>query len=302
MRPPTFVTIGKTPWQTAIIIWSWVSALCLVCATAVIIFFLIYKGWAALNLQLIFGNVDPIDALLLRVPVFGGLLPALAGTLLLVVTAVSLALPVGISAGIYMAEYSHGSVKKWLTTVFDLLAGIPSIVVGLFGFSLAVFLHHHVNEGIYPCLLISALSLAFLVLPYLIRSTQAALESLPLRVRLVAPALGASKLQNILLVLLPRSLDGVLTGVLLSIGRCAEDTAVIMLTGAVATAGIPGSPLDTYEALPFFIYYISSQYMDQQELLQGYGAAILLLVLCAGLFALSLGIKGVLARRVKVKR
>jgi phosphate transport system permease protein len=148
-------------------------------------------------------------------------------------------------------------------------------------------------------LLISALSLAFLVLPYLIRSTQTALESLPARERITALALGAGRLQNIRLVLLPRALNGIVSGIILAIGRCAEDTAVIMLTGAVASAGMPASFLEAYEALPFTIYYLSSQYMDQQELLNGYGAAIILLVVCSGLFVLSFTIKRRLAKRFR---
>jgi phosphate transport system permease protein len=95
--------------------------------------------------------------------------------------------------------------------------------------------------------------------------------------------------------LLPQSLDGIVSGVILSIGRCAEDTAVIMLTGAVAAAGMPSSFMSNYEALPFYIYYISSQYMDRQELLKGYGAAVILLLICGVLFAIGFGIKRRLA-------
>jgi phosphate transport system permease protein len=280
-----------------IIGWAWVSAVFLVGAVGTIVGFLLIKGLPALNLKLIFGNTDPISAVLLQKQVFDGLLPAIAGTLVLVITALAIALPVGLGTGIYLAEYSRGNVKRLLNLLFDILAGIPSIVVGLFGFSLAIFLHHHFSQRIYPCLLISALSLAFLVLPYLIRSTQAALESLPLSIRTVAPALGATKLQNLLFVLLPRSLNGIISGVVLSIGRCAEDTAVIMLTGAVATAGMPASLLGSYEALPFYIFYVSSQYMNQQELLKGYGAAIILLLVCGMLFLFSFGIK----RRIAVQ-
>jgi len=276
--------------------WAWGSALILVGAVGVIIGFLLVKGLPALDLQLIFGSTDPLSAVMLQRQVFDGLLPAIAGTLVLVITAVAIALPVGLGAGIYLAEYSSGNVKRLLSLLFDILAGIPSIVVGLFGFSLSIFLHHHISRRIFPSLLISALSLAFLVLPYLIRSTQAALESLPLSIRTVAPALGATKLQNLLFVLLPRSLNGIISGVVLSIGRCAEDTAVIMLTGAVATAGMPASLLGSYEALPFYIYYVSSQYMNQQELLKGYGAAIILLLVCGILFLISFGIK----RRIAV--
>lgn len=276
--------------------WAWLSAMFLVGAVGAIVGFLFFKGLPALNLSLIFGNTDPLSAVLLQKQVFDGLLPAIAGTFVLVISAVAIALPMGLGAGIYLAEYSRGKIKRFLSLLFDILAGIPSIVVGLFGFSLAIFLHHHLSQRIYPCLLISAMSLAFLVLPYLIRSTQASLESLPLSIRTVAPALGATKLQNILFVLLPRSLNGIISGVVLSIGRCAEDTAVIMLTGAVATAGMPASLLGNYEALPFYIFYISSQYMNQKELLKGYGAAIILLLVCGILFFVSFGIK----RRIAV--
>ena len=287
--------------QKLIIAWSWISSLLLVVAVAAILGFLLFKGIPALNLRLIFGNTEPLAALLLQKPVFDGILPAVAGTLTIVLTAVGMAMPVGLAAGIYLAEYSRGRIKQLLSFFFDILAGIPSIVVGLFGFSLAVFLHHHLSSRISPCLFISAISLAFLVLPYLIRSTQTALENLSAKDRITAPALGATKLQNIVLVLVPRALDGIVTGVILSIGRCAEDTAVIMLTGAVATAGMPSSVLGTYEALPFYIYYISSQYMDQQELLNGYGAAIILMMVCSGLFFISLVIKKRLGRRFSMK-
>ncbi len=282
-----------------LVVWSWCSSLLLTGAVFSIIGFLFYKGWPVLNLELVFGQTGILDALLLRKPVFEGLLPAIAGTLILVITAVGLALPVGLATGIYLAEYSQGRVKQAATLLFEILAGIPSIVVGLFGFAMALYLHKHLSRTIYPSLLIAAISLSFLVLPYLIRSTQTALESLPANLRVIAPALGATRLQNIVFVLIPGSLNGIVSGVILSIGRCAEDTAVIMLTGAVAMAGVPKSLLAKFEALPFYIYYISSQYMDQQELLKGYGAAIVLLILCAALFALSLTIKTVMGKKME---
>ena len=285
-------------WQSLVIAWAWGSALALLGAVAAIVGFLLYQGAGTLNRALIFGHTAALDALLLRRPVFDGLFPAIVGTLLLVVLAVLMALPVGLATGIYLAEYARGKIKTIFSLVFDVLAGIPSIVIGLFGFSLAVFLHQHLSDRIYPCLTISALALAFLVLPYLIRSTQTALESLPAQIRIIAPALGATKLQNIYHVLLPRALQAIMSGVILAIGRCAEDTAVIMLTGAVATAGIPGGLLNSYEALPYYIYYISSQYADPEELLRGYGAAILLLTICLFLFTLSKLIEKMLAMRL----
>jgi len=288
---------GRTQ-QYLIIAWAWSSAVMLLSMVFAVIGFLLVRGAGALNLELIFGHTPILDALLLRRPVFGGLFPAIAGTLLVVLLSVAIALPVGLATGIYLAEYARGRIKALLSLLFDVLAGIPSIVIGLFGFSLAIFLHQHFDGRIYPCLLISALALALLVLPYLVRSTQSALESLAFQYRITAPALGATRLQNIRHVLLPRAAQTIAGGVALAIGRCAEDTAVIMLTGAVASAGFPRGVLHHFEALPFFIYYISSQYADPAELSQGYGAAIILLVICLILFVLSKLIQKAVAARL----
>lgn len=284
--------------QYLIIAWAWSCAALLVGAVLAVIGFLLVEGAGSLNLELIFGHTPAMDAVLMRRPVFGGLFPAIVGTLLVVLLSVAMALPVGLATGVYLAEYARGRVKSLLSLLFDVLAGMPSIVIGLFGFSMAIFLHRHLSGRVYPCLLISALALAFLVLPYLIRSTQAALESLPFKHRITAPALGATRLQNIYHVLLPRALQAIAGGVVLAIGRCAEDTAVIMLTGAVAAAGIPKGLLQHFEALPFFIYYISSQYADPEELSQGYGAAIILLTVCLVLFGLSKLIQRIFAARM----
>ncbi len=280
---------------------AWAAAAALLAAVGSILGFLFVRGAGVLDLALIFGDADPIAALTLRAPVFDGLFPAMVGTFLLVVLSVFLAVPAGLAAGIYMAEYAAGPVRGLLGLFFDILAGIPSIVVGLFGFSAAIFLHHLFSDRIYPCLLISALSLAFLVLPYLIRTTQVAIEEIPAGVRLTAPALGATRFQNIAHVLVPRALSGILSGVILAIGRCAEDTAVIMLTGVVATAGVPRSLFSSYEALPFYIYTVSAQYADTRELATGYGAAVVLLIICALLFVFAYLLKHFLSRRAGVR-
>jgi len=284
--------------QTSIIFFTWFCAILLLLAVGSVFAFLFYQGGSTVNLRLIFGSTAVWDALTLKRDVFQGLFPAIVGTVLLVIVSVALALPVGIAAGIYLAEYGTGRIKSCFSFFCDILAGVPSILVGLFGFSVSIFLHRYVSQNIYPCLLISALSLSLLVLPYLIRTTQTAIEQIPSEVRLSAIALGASKLQNIFFVLIPRSLSGITSGIILSIGRCAEDTAVIMLTGVVAMAGVPQSLMAKYEALPFFIYYISSQYTDMDELRMGYGAAIVLVVICAFLFGIVLFIRNRLTDKI----
>ncbi len=268
-----------------VVAFSWISAVILVGVVCTIFGHIILNGAGTIKPSLIFGDVAPLDALLLKRQVLNGLFPAIIGTLLLVIISVMWAVPLGLGTGIYLSEYAGAIQKKIFNLFFDILAGIPSIVIGLFGFALAIFLHKNVSNNIGPCLLISSMALAFLVLPYIIRTTQVALEELPREMRLTALALGATRLQNIRHVLLPRALSGITTGVILAIGRCAEDTAVILLTGVVAMAGIPHSLMGSYEALPFYIYYISSQYTSPEELLTGYGASLILLVLCLGLFS-----------------
>ncbi len=278
-------------------VWVWGSTLLLLAATGTVIGFLLVRGWAGIGRELVFGETPVLAALMLQRPVFDGLFPAMVGTLALVLLSVGMALPVGLATGIYLAEYATGRLYSLLSLFFDILAGMPSIVVGLFGFSITIFLHHRFSGKIYPCLFISALSLAVLVLPYLIRTTQAALEAIPADLRLIGPSLGATRFQNIFHVLVPHSLKSILSGILLAIGRCAEDTAVIMLTGVVVSAGIPKSIWGNFEALPFYIYYISAQYADADELTRGYGAAIILLLLCAFLFGIAFWLQRRLSQR-----
>jgi phosphate transport system permease protein len=277
--------------EQAVPIFSWLCGSILLGAVFAVLGYLFMHGWKSISLSLIFGTTPPLDALLMKRHVFNGLFPAMVGTVSLVVLAVCWALPIGMASGIYLAEYAGAGANMILNLFFDIMAGLPSIVVGLFGFSIAVFLNRNFSGNIHPCLLISSIALAFLVLPYIIRTTQMALEGLPLSTRITALSLGANRLQNIIYVLLPQSLSGIVSGVILAIGRCAEDTAVIMLTGVVASTGVPRSLLSHYEALPFYIYYISSQYTDSEELATGYGAAIILLFICLVLFLLAFVIK-----------
>ena len=283
--------------EKTVVVFSWAMTFVLCLSVSIFLGYLVIKGLPSLGTELVFGRTDPLEAILGRARVFEGIFPAVVGTLCLVVLSAALALPVGVCSGIYLAEYAGPGMKRLLGISFDILAGIPSIVIGLFGFSLAVFLHNHFLDACAPCLLISALSLAVLVLPYIVRSTQTSLEELPPGIRTTALALGASKLQNIVHVLIPQALSGIGSGMILSIGRCAEDTAVILLTGVVATAGVPSSLLSQFEALPFYIYYISNQYTNRAELSHGYGAGLVLLGVCALLFMLAYGIRRHLSYR-----
>jgi phosphate transport system permease protein len=276
---------------------SWTMTLVLCLSLSIFLSYLLIKGLPSLGAELIFGKAEPLSVLLGHARVFDGIYPAMVGTFFLVILSALLALPVGVCSGIYLAEYAKPGMKKLFGVLFDILAGIPSIVIGLFGFSLSIFLHNHFSDRFGPCLLISALSLAVLVTPYIVRSTQMSMEGIPPEIRRTALALGATRLQNIAYVLIPNALSGISSGLFLAIGRCAEDTAVIMLTGVVATAGVPSFLLSQYEALPFYIYYISSQYSNPTELSNGYGACLVLLGICAVLFMFAYGMKRQLSYR-----
>uniref|UniRef100_A0A832EHS6 ABC transporter permease subunit n=1 Tax=Desulfacinum infernum TaxID=35837 RepID=A0A832EHS6_9BACT len=278
-------------------IWAAGCALAVVSGAGLVVGFVIRRGAPALRPSLLFGAAPPWHAVFGNVPVFDGLWPAVLGTVSVVLLAVGFAVPLGLAAGIYLAEFARGRTKQMLSVAFDILAGIPSIVIGLFGFSLSLTLHRFVSPRIGPCLVLSAFCLGILVLPYLIRAVQSALEGLPLSLRLTALSLGAHRVQNLRYVLLPSSLNAIATGVILAIGRCAEDTAVILLTGAVALAGKPRSLLENFEALPFYIYYVSSQYTSAEELERGFGAAIILLAISLGLYLIALSIRHRIGRQ-----
>lgn len=288
----------KAPWRFFLLkAWAAGCAMAVVLGAGLVVGFVIQRGARALGPSLLFGSAPPWDAVLGKIPVFDGLWPAVLGTISVVFLAIGFAVPMGLSAGIYLAEFARGRTKQMLSIAFDILAGIPSIVIGLFGFSLSLTLHRFVSPRIGPCLVLSGFCLGILVLPYLIRAVQSALEGLPLALRLTALSVGAHRVQNLRYVLLPSSLNAIATGVVLAIGRCAEDTAVILLTGAVALAGMPRSLLENFEALPFYIYYISSQYTSFEELDRGFGAAIILLAISLGLYLIALSIRHGVGRR-----
>ncbi len=263
---------------------SWLAALGTLAAVLLYLGFLAQRGGSTLGLALWFGKVSPWQAITGRLPVWDGIWPACVGTLCLVILASLLAIPLGIGAGIYLAQYASGPLKKLMTFAIDLLAGIPSILMGLFGFALILLLRQTLAPRANTGLLLSAACLAILVLPYLIVMTQTTLEGLPEPLKLAGPSLGFTPRQNVLHVLLPAASRGILSGVILAVGRAAEDTAVILLTGVVANAGLPQSLTDKFEALPFTIYFLAAEHRSPAELDRGFGAALVLLLLTSLLF------------------
>lgn len=249
--------------------------------------FVVFKGLDFISLELIFSDTNVIDALLLKQRVFDGIFPAIVGTIMLILLSLCFGLVFGLSSGIYLSIYAKGKLKSFLNTCFELLASVPSIVIGLFFLLLSIYLHKKYFDDFLPSLLLSSLALSLLILPYIVKNTQLSLDEIPKKVKHLGLTLGLNTMQNLFYILLPYCSKELLSGIFLALGRACEDTAVIMLTGAVASAGIASSIFSKYEALPFYIYYISSEYSDQDELNSAFGAAIILLIIAIGLFILT---------------
>ncbi|MBN1673144.1 MAG: ABC transporter permease subunit [Kiritimatiellae bacterium] len=281
---------------------AWASATAVFLGVAAVVGFVLTRSGPALGPALLFGKTRWWAAVLGKEPVFDGLWPALVGTLSLVIGASAVAIPTGVAAGVYLAEFADGRLKRALEFTVDLLAGVPSIIMGLFGFGLILFLRRTLLPNANTCLLLAMLCIAALVLPFLIRATETALNGLPASLRLLGPSLGLSDAQTLLRIRLPAASRGILSGVIMSMGRAAEDTAVILLTGAVASAGLPHSLLDKFEALPFTIYYLSAQYRTEAQLQRAFGAAAVLLAFTAVMFALAHRLHAGLERRWEAGR
>ena len=262
---------------------SGMSGLIVTGSVACLLGFLLYRGVPTIGLQLLFGDTPPLRALFGSLPVWDGIWPACAGTFCLIVTTLLLAVGPGIGCGIYLAEYAPPAMKRFFGLIMDVLAGIPSIVMGIFGFTLILFLHRLGFGKASPGILLAGGCLALLVLPALVVTTRTSLEGLPASLRLTGFALGLSRGQVVRHVLVPQAGRGILGGIMLAMGRAAEDTAVILLTGVVANAGLPSGLAVRFEALPFYIYYTAAQYQTPEELEHGFGASLTLLLLSGGL-------------------
>lgn len=273
------------------------SGLLLIIVIGGMLFFLLRHGAPVLDKELFFGSTSAWDAITGARPVWDGLWPACAGTLCLIALSLLFVLFPGIGCGIYIAEFRHSRGANATRLCLDILAGTPSVVMGLFGFTLILFLRHTFFPAANTSLILAAGCLALLILPPLAITTCQALEAVPNSLRMAAAALGFTRSQTIYHILLPSSRQGINAGIILAIGRAAEDTAVIMLTGAVANAGLPGGLCLKFEALSFSIFYTAAQYQSQEELIRGFGAATVLLSLSALLLAISAFIENRFRRR-----
>lgn len=224
----------------------------------------------------------------------GGIFPAILGTFLLMIGSSVVSIPIGIITAVYLNEYAtNRTLVKIIRTGINNLAGVPSVVFGLFGLSLFV-----VFFGMGSSILAGSLTLGLLNLPVIIRSTEEALKTVPNTYREASLALAATKWQTIWKIVLPNAAPGVLTGVMLSLGRAAGETAPIMFTcAAFMTPRLPSSIFSEVMALPYHIYVMATAgtHILETRHLQ-YGTAIVLIML-----VLLLNIGGIILR-YKFKR
>ncbi len=224
----------------------------------------------------------------------GGILPAIIGTVYLMVGTGLISIPLGIAAGIYLAEYAS---DNWWTRLIRIaiisLAGVPSVVYGLFGLGLFVLFF---NFGI--SIISAALTLSIMTLPVIISTTEEAMRSVPYKFRVVGISLGGTQWQTIRKVILPRALPGIITGIILGLERAVGETAPILFTGATFfLPHLPSSPMDATMALPYHIYVIATQIPGMPIRIQ-YGTVLVLLV-----FVLAMNlIASVIRSRSRAKR
>jgi len=207
----------------------------------------------------------------------GGVAPAIIGTFYLTVGAIIFALPLGLACAIYLNEYSpKGYIVNIIRMGVNNLAGVPSVVFGLFG--LAVFVKFF---GFGVSILSGSLTLGILILPGIISASQEALMAVPYSVREASLALGATQWQTIRKAVVPAAIPGIMTGVILSIGRAAGETAPILFTAATFyKRGYPTSIFSEVMALPYHIYALMTEgtHPDKQVVI-AYGCALILLVI-----------------------
>lgn len=207
----------------------------------------------------------------------GGIFPAIVGTFWLTVLSISFALPLGVLTAIFLTSYAR---PPWLVRIvrvaINTLAGVPSIIYGLFGLTVFVrMLHFDVS------ILSGSLTLGILALPVIINASEEALRSVPRDFREASLALGATERQTIIKILLPTALPNILTGTIISIGRVAGETAPILFTAATFyTRVLPSSVMDEVMALPYHIYALLTEGSHgAKQLPIAYGTAVVLMAL-----------------------
>lgn len=271
----------------------WIFRLMSLVVVAILVWilgFLIVKGIGVVNWE--FLTTMPEDGM-----TRGGILPAIVGTLCLVVGSMIFAFPIGVMSGIYINEYAPNNwLVKFIRVMTNNLSSIPSIVFGLFG--MALFVN---TLGFGDSIIAGSLTLGLLVLPVVIRTTEEALKSIDNSYRNASLALGATKLQTIRKVILPMAFPNIITGLILSIGRVSGETAPILFTvAAYFLPKLPSSIFDQVMALPYHLYVLATSGTDIEAARpMAYGTALVLILIVLLINLLANGLRAWFGKKVK---
>jgi phosphate transport system permease protein len=223
----------------------------------------------------------------------GGIMPALVGTIILTIGTAIVCMPLAIATAIYLAEYARDNrLTRLIRLAIVNLAGIPSIVYGLFGLGAFVLF-----MGFGTSIVAGSLTLGIMTMPVVISTAEEAILSVPKQFRTVSFSLGATRWQTIRHQVLPHALPGILTGVILGLGRAAGETAPILFTvAAFYLPNLPRSIFDQTMALPYHLYVISTQ-VPGMPLTQQYGTALVLLLIVLSMTLIASLVRSVMRRR-----
>lgn len=258
----------------------------------IILAFIIFKGVKVMSWDFI--TTAPTDGMK-----GGGIWPAIVGTFYLMIGSAIVAFPLGIMSGIYMHEYAtSGKLIRFIRMMTNNLAGIPSIVFGLFGMSLFVNFF-----GFGDSILAGSLTLGLLALPLVIRTTEEALKAIPVAFREGSRSLGATKLQTIWHVILPMAMPNIITGLILALGRVSGETAPILFTcAAYFLPQLPHSVFDQCMALPYHLYVLATSGTDMDKQVPiAYGTALVLIIIILVVNLLANALRNYFQKKLKTK-
>ncbi len=269
------------------LLFLWMTCM-LILPVALILGVLIYRGGPAISWEFLF--TSPTQGMKA-----GGILPALLGTVWLVVVALFASVPVGVAAALYLSEYAPDNrLTRAINLAIINLAGVPSIVHALFGYGAFVIFFRFGTS-----ILAASLTLAVMTLPVVIVATRESLQTVPLAFREACWNMGATRWQTIRKVVLPNSVSGILTGVILEVSRTAGETAPIMFTGAVFFLPfLPQGVLDETMAMSLHLFVISTQVPEVPEHLP-FGVALVLISMVLAMNGLSIAFRVYLRGRKK---
>ena len=269
------------------LLFLWMTCM-LILPVALILGVLVYRGGPAISWEFLF--TEPLDNM-----TAGGILPALVGTVWLVVVALIASVPVGVAAALYLSEYAPDNrLTRAINLAIINLAGVPSIVHALFGLGAFVIFFRFGTS-----ILAASLTLAVMTLPVVIVATRESLQTVPLAFREACWNMGATRWQTIRKVVLPNSISGILTGVILEVSRTSGETAPIMFTGAAFFLPfLPQGVLDQTMAMSLHLFVISTQVPDVPEHMP-FGVALVLISMVLAMNGISIAFRVYLRGRKK---